>query len=179
VKVLQMHGPQRTAFENYLTFGTGSTDPNEMLWTIDWRDYDRPYCSLYVVTPDNDWPCKVGISVSPRKRVMGLQTSVWRPLKVAACFWCPTIQDARRLEMRVHQMLTDDKKWMHGEWFDMKPGPTCEMINFAACIAGIECNSTIDEPEIRAAVSDKLMRANMGNARHEKRYEMRKMAGRI
>lgn len=148
MKASQTLGQQRTAFNNYLMFGDGTAKPEEMVWLVDWRAHQLPYCSLYIVSPDNSWPCKVGISVAPRKRVMGLQVSVWRPLRVAHCFWCPSIKDARSLEARLHETLTKDNKWLHGEWFDMRPEDAVDLVQFEAAMIGVECNSVIEEPHI-------------------------------
>lgn len=156
-------GQQRTALDRDLLFNGGlCNDADDKLWTIDWRSYDLPYCSIYIVTPDNDWPCKIGISVAPRKRVMAMQTAVWRPLKVARCFYAPTFLDARTIEQRVHATLTEESKWLHGEWFDMRPSEAADMVQFIAMVAGVECSDKLD-PAIEADVNEKMSLARRRN----------------
>ncbi len=121
-----------------------------MVGLTDWRGYGLPHCSVYVICPDNDWPCKVGVSVYAVKRLMQLQTSVWRPLKLGACFWFETVADARKVERKVHQMLSDDNKWLHGEWFDMRPKEAADMVQFAALTEGVECNDDVQDARIRS-----------------------------
>lgn len=148
-----MRGAQRTGrpaglVENY----NSRFDPDDYMWLVDWRRYDKPYCSVYVITPDNEWPCKIGVSVFPEKRLQTLQTSVWRRLKVAKCFVCNTTTEARRLEKKVHRTLTDDAKWLHGEWFDMRPDEAADIVTFAASVEGVECTDKIEDEHIRGEV---------------------------
>ena len=118
------------------------------VWLVDWKAYGLKYCSLYVVCTDSRWPCKIGISVNARKRVMGIQTGVWRPISVHKCFYLPTVNEARALERKVHDTLTIQGKWLHGEWFDMRPEQAADLIEFEAMILGLECRSEIEDEEI-------------------------------
>lgn len=140
-----MLGQQRTALNTYWELTDRTKPIEDLVWLVDWKAHDLPYCSLYVVTPDNNWPCKIGISVFPRKRVASLQTSVWRPLNVAHCVWALNSQEARRLEKKIHATLTEDNKWLHGEWFDMRPDDALEMINFCAAVEGVEISDKIED----------------------------------
>lgn len=143
-----MHGVQQTAYSSFLV-GSGTTSKAEdHVWLADWRGHGLPYCSLYVVSPDGNWPCKVGISTNAYKRLVALQTSVWKPLKVTGCYWLKTVKEARELEKQVHRRLTGDNVWLHGEWFDMRPKDAKEMIEFVSLVEGIEINDKIDNPSV-------------------------------
>lgn len=145
-----MHGVQQTAFSSFLYGLEGAywRNPENHVWLVDWKSYKLPYCSLYIVSPDGNWPCKVGISCNPYKRLLSLQTSVWKPLKVVHCYWLESVKEARRLEKEVHARLTADNVWLHGEWFDMRPRNAREMVEFVAAVEGIEINEKIDNPEV-------------------------------
>lgn len=123
-------------------------DAAHNVWLADWKKHGLPYCTVYVISPDNNWPCKVGISVAPRKRITSLQVSCWRPLKVDYSVWCPTIAEARALENAMHEVLTEDGKWLSGEWFDMRAEHALDLLHFKASVCGIECHDTIKEPII-------------------------------
>ena len=144
-----MHGLQRTAFSAFLMREGGYiAKPEKHVWLVDWRRYKLPYCSIYVVSPDGNWPCKVGISTNPYKRLISLQTSVWKPLKVIGCYWAKTVKEAREVEKQVHKRLSEDNVWLHGEWFDMRPKDAKEMIEFVSAVEGLEINDTIDNEEV-------------------------------
>lgn len=143
-----MHGQRRTAFSAFLMKEGYIPKPEDYVWLADWRRYKLPYCSIYVVAPDGNWPCKVGISTNPYKRLIGLQTSVWKPLKVTSCYWAKTIKEARELEKQVHKRLTSDNVWLHGEWFDMRPKDAREMIEFVSMVEGLDISDQIDNEEV-------------------------------
>jgi hypothetical protein len=162
VKASRTLGSQQTAFANYAMkqiHGGMDIAPETMLWLVDWKAYGKPYCSLYVVTPDNGWPCKVGVSVHPYKRVAQLQTSVWKPLEVAGCFWLPTVADAKTLERKLHETLTEENKWLHGEWFDMRPEDVLPLVSFSASVAGVECSDRIEDEHALNDVRERLLAA--------------------
>jgi len=125
-----------------------SLDATKQVWLADWRAVKLPYCSLYVVCPDGSWPCKVGISVNAMRRLIALQTSVWKPLKVSKCYWTRSVAEARKLEKAVHQRLSGDNVWLHGEWFDMRPNAAAEMIEFVSLVEGIELYDKIDNQDV-------------------------------
>lgn len=132
----------------------GAGEPHRHVWLADWREAKLPHCTLYLISPDNDWPCKVGVSTSARKRLTALQTSVWRPIKVDYSVWCRTVAEAKALEKALHATLTEDGKWMHGEWFDMRPNDAIDLISFKAMVMGIECFDVLhDEAMIERARS--------------------------
>lgn len=150
-----MHGSQLTALEANLVRGE-KREGVDNVWLVNWKEVGLPYCSIYVVSADNSWPCKIGISTYAEKRVRALQTSVWRPLYVPRCYWAPTVKEAKRLEYAVHKRLTEDSRWLHGEWFDLRPDKAAEMIEFVALVEGIEISDKIEDPELAAQVHANL-----------------------
>lgn len=148
-KQSRMHGLRLTAFDSFLLHSEDTYPKAEdQVWLADWKSYKLPHCSIYVVSPDGQWPCKVGISTYAYRRLLGLQTSVWKPLKMMGCYWAKTVAEARALEKAVHRRLTEDNVWLHGEWFDMRPNNARDMIEFVALVEGIEISSTIDNQEV-------------------------------
>ncbi|RUV65827.1 GIY-YIG nuclease family protein [Mesorhizobium sp. M1A.F.Ca.IN.022.02.1.1] len=149
---------QSSAIENLRTASNRRMAGNaeSHVWLADWKKYGLPHCSLYLVSPDNDWPCKVGISTHAARRVGQIQISVWRPVKVDYSVWCKSVADARLLERAIHSTLAEDGKWLNGEWFDMRPDATKELIQFKAAILGIECFDTVTEPAIVADIERML-----------------------
>lgn len=174
MKALSKRGHQRTALEAWsLRDGLRNHDPHDFMWLVDWKAYGLPYCSVYIIAPDNHWPCKVGISIWPEKRLMSLQTSVWRPLKVFHCFACTSVAQAKALEKRVHEDLTEASKWLHGEWFDMRPNDAADMVRFAAALTGIEITEKIESEEILADVKEGLRDILYGGDNLKKRIDAR------
>lgn len=117
---------------------------------VDWKKRGLPYCTVYVITTEDEWPIKIGIAVCPVKRVANLQTAHWKRLMVWAAGWCPTIADARRLERKCHQSATELDLWLLGEWFALKPQKALEMVRFNATIVGVEFNETFPEGDVVA-----------------------------
>lgn len=147
------HGQRQTAYNLFRDNRRWKEeDAKDQVWLADWKAHKLPYCSVYIVAPENGWPCKVGISTHAYKRLVGLQTSVWKPLQVAACYWTSTVAEARRLEKEVHKRLSADNVWLHGEWFDMRPDAAKEMVEFVALVEGIEAFSKIDNPEVISCI---------------------------
>lgn len=135
-----MRGQQRTAWqliERETQMGGVPKNVDSLTWLADWRAVGLPYCSVYVIAPLDGWPCKIGISTSAYKRLVQLQTSVWKQLEVKWCGWLPSVKDARSLEKRCHTTLTDTGKWLHGEWFDLRPDKAIELVEFEAALAGV------------------------------------------
>lgn len=146
-----MHGQRPTAFETFHA-RSNRDEPEKQVWLADWKSYGLPYGSIYIVAPDNDWPCKIGISANPRKRLLQLQTSVWRPIQVARCYWAETMREAKRLEAAVHRRLTEDSRWLHGEWFDMRPDEAAEMLEFISMVENVDICDHIEHEEVLADV---------------------------
>lgn len=140
-----MSGQQLTALERleqheYLG---GSAPLASLVWLADWRAIRVPYCSIYVIAPADGWPCKIGISTAPRKRVAGLQTACWKQLDVKWCGFLANVQQAKELERRAHRALTDQAKWLHGEWFDLRPDKAVDLVQFEAALGGMEVQTEL------------------------------------
>ena len=153
-----MHGKQLTALQRAERhdddFGPGR-DVSDLLWLADWRAMKLPFCSVYIVSPLDGWPCKIGISTSPQKRVAGLQTACWKQLRVAWSGYLPNIQQAKGLEQKAHQSLTDQSLWLHGEWFDLRPDKAQELVSFEAMMMGLDLKTVLEEgSEERAFVQE-------------------------
>lgn len=165
-KQSQTHGRPLTAFESFLLHSDQVIPRAEdQVWLADWKNFKLPYCSIYVVCPDGQWPCKVGISTYAYKRLLALQTSVWKPLKMMRCYWAKTVAEARALEKAVHRRLTEDNVWLHGEWFDMRPNSAQEIIEFVALVEGIEIFSEIDNQEVISDIATTI-RQSVSNDFH-------------
>lgn len=164
-----MRGQQQTAFSSFVLNRNGVyKNIEEQVWLVDWKAFQLPYCSLYIVSPDGDWPCKVGISTNASKRLIGLQTSVWKPLRVAHCYWTATVHQARALEKAIHKRLTEDNAWLHGEWFSMRPSEAKEIVEFVAMVEGIELFDTIDNPEVITSLEAEMDRCRRNHVSVER-----------
>lgn len=178
MKALQTLGQQRTALETYLAFGERDVDPHKFMWLVNWRDYNLPFCTVYIVAPDNGWPCKIGVSVHPERRVKDLQTSVWKPLAVAHSFCCASTKSARSLEAKAHETLTEMNRWLHGEWFDMRPDEAADIVRFAATVIGVECSEKIEDTEVLADIVAFVQDSRVDNARQARQSDMKKQSRR-
>lgn len=140
-----MRGRQLTALQvaEQRNYFSSATRVEDHVWMANWRDMKLPYCSIYVIAPIDGWPCKIGVSTFPLKRVMGIQTSVWKQLEVKFCAFTSSTQVARDLERRCHQSLSDQSKWLHGEWFDLRPEAAADLVRFEAELAGIEIHEKL------------------------------------
>jgi len=137
---------------NSNSFGPGrGTD--DLVWLVDWRAMGLPNCCVYVIAPIDGWPCKIGISASPHKRVSALQTASWKQLRVYWSAHLPSAAEARALEAKAHAVLTERNLWLHGEWFDLRPDKAIELLQFEAAIAGLDVNDRLaaGSPEFQAA----------------------------
>lgn len=156
-----MSGQQLTALQRAERhsddFGPGR-DVSDMVWLADWRAMRLPYCSVYVIAPMDGWPCKIGVSTNPSKRVNTLQTACWKQLHVAWCCFVGTVNAASKLEKQCHSALSDQGKWLHGEWFDMRPDKASELVMFEAVLAGIEYHTELPDGVAKDFV-EKLYRA--------------------
>lgn len=142
-----MHGRQQTVLEraeqHNSDYSHPSADVSGMVWLADWRALKLPYCSVYIIAPIDGWPCKIGISTNPMKRVNTLQTSVWKQLEVKWCGYLTTVHDARKLESRSHRVLSDLAKWLHGEWFDLRPDRAADLVEFEAMMGGLDVQTKL------------------------------------
>lgn len=130
--------------------------PEEHVWLANWRKFGFERSTIYVVSPDNSWPCKIGIANHGYSRVKSLQTSVWRPIKADFSAWTNTRTECSSLEKAVHRMLDEEGLWLHGEWFDMRPEQAVDAIRFQAAVTGIEINEVVEEENIIDSIKMKL-----------------------
>lgn len=126
----------------------GTWPARNQVWLANWKKFGFPYCSVYVISPDNHWPCKIGISTNARTRVVALQVACWRPLKVDYSLFCPSIAEARRLEKAMHSELTDDGKLLSGEWFDIRAEEARSLLAFKADVIGVDARDTIPKGDV-------------------------------
>lgn len=120
----------------------GADTYNE-LWRLNWKSEGLPYCGIYIVTTDSRYPCKIGISQNPAKRLASLQTSHWRLLQISEYRWCGNEKEAKQVEQAVHERLKEQEKLLHGEWFDIRPEEAVEAIEWVGLIEGIAVNKHI------------------------------------
>ena len=91
---------------------------------------------IYIITTNDDWPCKIGITDNLVERIQKMQTGNWHQLR-AHRFWfpytdidlgkdkfkTPSLNTARMatvaLEKQVHQTMAELDVHMRGEWFDI------------------------------------------------------------
>jgi hypothetical protein len=111
----------------------------DQIWRVNWKDLGYPYCGIYVITTDAMWPCKIGISQNPIKRLNALQIAHWRPLQISGYFYLPNMHEAKKLETATHRRVKGLGKNLSGEWFDMRVPEAIEHIQWAA----LELNSDI------------------------------------
>lgn len=115
------------------------------LWLVDWKAMGSDRYCVYVISPDSQWPVKVGISSSPKNRLSGLQSAYWRRLEVAECFWVETKSDALEIERAVHDHFAEKGKWLLGEWVDARAAEAREQVEWASVISGIPVSSAVPE----------------------------------
>lgn len=96
--------------------------------------YDGTY--VYIVTQaTEDFPCKVGMSDAPEKRVASLQAGSPNRLVVREIYWFPTRAEAAAMERAFHDFHAESG--MNGEWFGM----TFDDVNY-----WLYCQTTKDQP---------------------------------
>lgn len=72
--------------------------------------------SIYVVAPQEGFPCKIGYASSLRKRLKTLQASHWDTLFIHDAVLVKSKRTAMRLEKLCHKRLASD--CIRGEWFN-------------------------------------------------------------
>ena len=95
---------------------------------------------LYIIQATDVNLLKIGITRSTQQRMKTLQTASPFKLRLVKTFEFASINDARRLECRVHSTLKRLVRHMGGEWFDISAKQA------ARFIAGIKHN-TANEPK--------------------------------
>lgn len=159
-----MRAASRRQHNDY-NYGIQDNDPQQ-LWRINWKDYGFPYCGVYVITTDSLYPCKIGISVNPVKRLLSLQTSHWRPLQISGYRWCENAADAKKVEKEAHEILKEGGKSLMGEWFDIRVDKALEAIDWAGVTLSVVVNNFIpDEHDVRMALYEIRDRTYMAGAK--------------
>lgn len=84
---------------------------------------------IYLITTEDNWPVKIGVSHTPEKRLKALQCASWKELKIFKLFDCcgPTAA-AFTLEAKIHRELK--YKQLSGEWFDIKAEDALNLIEY-------------------------------------------------
>lgn len=135
-----------TRFRKREDDGFGIHEPDrlvEQLWRLDWKKFGYAHCGIYVISTDSLFPCKIGVSVNPTKRLASLQTSHWRQLQISEYRWCSSVGEARLLEQESHSFLRENGKALLGEWFDVRPKEAVAAIEWAALATGISLRNDV------------------------------------
>lgn len=96
---------------------------------------------LYIITTQNKWPVKIGVSYLPVTRVKDLQTANWEKLEIYRIFECPG-NSGHYLENILHKKLRLHS--MTGEWFNL----TAEEAEFEIWKVFIERKNLFSDFEI-------------------------------
>jgi hypothetical protein len=138
---------------NYGFWANGKSGA-ENLWRVNWKANGFPYCGVYVITTDSLYPCKIGLSQNPVKRLASLQTAHWRPIQISGYRWCESQADALKVEQEAHRILEANGKELLGEWFDIRVEAAVEAMEFAALTVGVALNNHVpDNNEVRYALT--------------------------
>lgn len=86
---------------------------------------------VYVICPDTESVCKIGMSTFVGGRLSGLQTGSWDELRLAAVVGVIS-GSMSVLERATHAILTDGGKHRRGEWFNVDEVEAVETIILAA-----------------------------------------------
>lgn len=73
------------------------------------------YGFLYVIATNEDGPCKIGVSIRPKTRIMGLETGAG--VRYPLVFISKECSDYREVEEELKERLQPAR--LVGEWFDM------------------------------------------------------------
>ena len=122
-------------------------DYHQDLWAVPWKQFGFDYCCVYLITPENRWPVKVGFSECGATRLATMQTAHWSLLRVADFWICENKTLARQVELKSHLNLRDANRGMLGEWFDIKVDKAVEVVEFAAKSLGVELVKRIPETD--------------------------------
>src|SRR5262245_51323878 len=74
---------------------------------------------VYVIGPDSESPCKIGVAFDLVARFVTIQSGNWVKLNVHHVLWCPGKPVAYRIEELAHALLLKANKGISGEWFDV------------------------------------------------------------
>lgn len=145
-----------------------SSDPESVSWLIDFRKHNLPHCHIYFIGPDNPKVIKVGISVNPYKRLTGIQTGCWAPVRIMDSFWLDTVHQARKLEKEIHQRLSSNGLHAAGEWFKVSANEAVEEAAIASMDLGLKLNKHFPSEQIRNDVWDLAHQLFFRTEAHEK-----------
>jgi hypothetical protein len=148
-------------------------DLDSHLWRVNWKAEGYPFCGIYCVSPDNRWPTKIGISQNPAKRLVGIQTGVWRRVDVVGYRYCANSTEAREVEKKTHSIFRESSLGLHGEWFDIRGDKAVETVEFAAVTLGIELQSKIPNEKIRSSLWNwMVMQNNVRTREHMEQFSI-------
>lgn len=137
------------------------------LWRVNWKSLGYPYCGVYVITTDSLYPCKIGISSTPGKRIADLQVAHWRPIQISGYRWAENAIAARKVEKEAHAILNANSKRLMGEWFDIPVDKAVEAIDWAALSVGVD---------LRTDVPDRFVLGEIHEARRKRHWRRMKDA---
>lgn len=81
-------------------------------------------------------------------------------MDIAAYCYAVDFRAAREVEKRAHQILSEEDKLMHGEWFDVRPDKAMEVIEFAAMAVNVELRKDIPDEKVREAIWETVREIN-------------------
>ena len=124
---------------------------------------DEEYCALYLVSADDEGPCKIGIAGDPERRLRLLQTGHYERFKFHSIFWIRNRHLARYAERMILKRFSRFR--MEGEWLDYPTwhlgGDLPQLVPFFISnenIVSSVCYGPIDPPYEAASTSESLPR---------------------
>jgi len=101
-----------------------------------WKDRQQGRRIVYVLGPENGWPCKIGYAANLLARLHDVQVAHWQKIVVHHCGYCFDKAAALDIEKAAHRLL--DANAMRGEWFDVAPAEALEAVLTAAKAVGAD-----------------------------------------
>jgi hypothetical protein len=145
-----------------------SSDIEALSWLIDFKKYKLPHCHIYFVGPEEKSVTKIGISINAYKRLGGIQTGCWEPVKIHGSFWLETVHQARQMEKHLHNKLCAAGLHSAGEWFSISPKEAMEEAYIATIETGLKLNRHFPTEDIRQEVWDLARSLFYATDSHEK-----------
>jgi len=155
---------------------------------VDFRSDSRSAQGIYIVTTQDDWPCKIGISGNLVERMASLQSGNWHSLRpIYFAFphksglggskmqgYNAIRRAATSLEALLHSKLSELVDRLNGEWFDISADDALAAVQKIAALEGYKLAEfrqvlTLDPDKIisheeRAALHDMLLVAGTAEA---------------
>ena len=132
-----------------------------------------PTQGVYVITTQDDWPCKIGVTANLYERIAGLQIGNWHKLR-AVDFWFvfgggyqadnPARQSAVNFERHLHEVLGSLVERLSGEWFDLSADDARRAI---LKIAEQENLRLVSAGDVLSFDQSKIMRRDDAAAMHD------------